>query len=192
MNNIAFLNNSGYNTWGGVEKWTYKMAKALQNRGHFVVLYAREESVIYKKFESNNLPVEKINKISSTSFINPFRISSLSDSFKKIKIDSIFFCSSPTFKLGTVTAKIANLKNIIYRRGSAIPIKNNFYNRFLLRHITAFISNSLATKNESLKNFGNYLDDKMHLIYNGVNIDKFINVKNKSNLNKEFGISSEK
>jgi len=94
MNNVAFLNNSGENDWGGVENWIFKIAKALNKKGHIQIL-------------------------------------SLSKYFKKNDIDTLFFCSSPTFKLGTIAASLADVEHIIYRRGSAKPISNKFYNKFL-------------------------------------------------------------
>jgi glycosyltransferase involved in cell wall biosynthesis len=88
---------------------------------------------------------------------------------------------------------LAGVTKIIYRRGSAKPIKNKFYNRFFLnKGITNFIANSISTKEKSLELISNFADDKINLIYNGVDLNKFNNPELKTNLRKEFNISNDK
>ena len=192
MSNVAFLNNSGGNDWGGVENWIFKTAKALKNRGHEVFIIARRESELYKKSKDAGLNTKIIKRISSATFMNPFRVIKLFNYINNNKIQALFFCSSPTFKLGTVAANLANVENIIYRRGSAKPIKDKFYNRLLLNRITCFIANSEATKNKSLKFFNDFSEEKVKLIYNGVDLDKYKNFSIKKNFNFEFEIDENK
>lgn len=192
MSNIAFLNNSGGNDWGGVENWIFKTAVALKNRGHEIFIIARRESKLYKKSKDAGLNTKIINRISSATFMNPFRVLNLFNYLNNNKIQSLFFCSSPTFKLGTIAATLANVENIIYRRGSAKPIKDKFYNQLLLSRITCFIANSEATKNKSLKYFNDFPDEKLKLIYNGVDLDKYKENSIKKNLHSEFEIDENK
>ena len=192
ITNIAFLNNSGPGDYGGVEKWIFKMAKGLKNKGYNSFVLARKDSLLLEKVKKERMNYKVIDKIGSTTFLNPIRIFKLADWLKKKNINAIFFCSSPTFKYGSITAKLADVSNIIYRRGSAIPIKNKFYNRYLMNNfITTFISNSKATKEKSLKYLESFPDKKVKLIYNGVDKSKFTNIDLKSNIRKEFKIDEE-
>jgi glycosyltransferase involved in cell wall biosynthesis len=134
-----------------------------------------------------------ISKIGSATFINPARIIKLSNYLKKNKINNLFFCSSPTFKLGSIAAKLAGVEKIVYRRGSAIPINDKFYNHFLLNNcVTDFIANSKATKREALKYMTDFPQERAQLIYNGVKIDRFKDVQLKTNIHEEFNIPEDK
>jgi glycosyltransferase involved in cell wall biosynthesis len=61
---------------------------------------------------------------------------------------------------------------IVYRRGSAIPVKNTFLNRYLYRRVaTDVLANSRATKNTILQNNSRLVEpSKIHVIYNGINL----------------------
>ena len=108
---------------------------------------------------------------------------------KENQINNLLFCSSPTFKLGSIAGRLAKVEKIIYRRGSAIPINDKFYNRWLMNHcITDFIANSKATKEEALKHMVDFPREKAHLIYNGVKIDRFRDVELKTDIYQEFDI----
>lgn len=192
MSNIAFLNNSGSNGWGGVENWIFKTAVAFNKRNHNIFIIARDNSKLYKKSTENDFKTKKINRLSSASFVNPFIVFKLYKYFKKNKIDTIFFCSSPTFKVGTIAAKLAGVENIIYRRGSAKPIKNKFYNKILLNKISCFIANSNATKERSLKYFKKFPVEKIKLIYNGVELDNYVNIAIEENIYSEFNLDPNK
>jgi glycosyltransferase involved in cell wall biosynthesis len=73
-------------------------------------------------------------------------------------------------KVAGIAAKLAHVPRIIYRRGSAIPIKNKPLNRFLFRNvITDIIANSEATRNTILENNSNLFPlEKIKVIYNGL------------------------
>lgn len=193
ISNIAFLNNSGAGDYGGVEKWIFKISKALQEKGHQPFIIARDKSLLLQKAKQEGFNYKMISKIGSSTFVNPLRVLKLFNYLKENKIDALFFCSSPTFKFGSVAAKLAGVNNIIYRRGSAIPIKDKFYNKYLMNnYITTFISNSKATKEKSLKYLNDFENEKVELIYNGVDIDKFGDVELETNIRKEFNISNDK
>lgn len=189
MRNIAFINNSGANGWGGVEKWTFKMATALNRRKYKVHIIARDISKIYLNSKKRGFNTKNIKRIGSATFLNPFRIRELYNYFKKNNIDTVFFCSSPTFKFGTVAASLAGVNNIIYRRGSATPIKNKFYNRYFMQKLSYFIANSKATKEKALKFIEDFPENKVKLIYNGVDLDNYQNISFNESIYEEFNIS---
>lgn len=192
MSRIAFVNNSGHNGWGGVENWTYKMANAFREKGHEIHIIARPESELFSKSFENNFNTKKLSEISSVTFINPFRVLDLTFYFKKNNIDAVFFCSSPTFKFATIAARIAGVKNIIYRRGSAKPIKHKVYNKILLNKISCFIANSISTKNKSLKYYKGFPENKIKLIYNGVNLSEYKDLSIEKSIYDEFDIDKKK
>jgi len=73
---------------------------------------------------------------------------------------------------------LARIRNIIYRRGSAIPIRNTFINRYIYKNIiTRIIANSLETRRTILHHNQNLFPvEKINIIYNGINIKQFDNL----------------
>jgi len=74
------------------------------------------------------------------------------------------------------------LNRVIYRRGSAIPIKNSFINRYFFKHIlTEVLANSEATKKTiNEKNESLFPKTKITVIPNAIDIQKFDNLKYES------------
>jgi glycosyltransferase involved in cell wall biosynthesis len=77
-------------------------------------------------------------------------------------------------KIAGPSAKRAGIHRIIYRRGSAIPIKNNLLNRYIFKNIvTEFLANSQATKKTINQNNTHlFPNEKIKVIYNGIDISK--------------------
>jgi glycosyltransferase involved in cell wall biosynthesis len=77
-------------------------------------------------------------------------------------------------KLAGLAARSAGIKNIIYRRGLAKPIKNSFFNRYLFNQvITHVICNSHETKRTIFQNNPEMVPaHKVSIIYNGIDTTK--------------------
>lgn len=173
---ICFFNSC--KTWGGGEKWHYEMSVRLSKRGYNTIVITNKRSELYFKIRNEDLKLHNI-KISNLSFLNIFKIIKIAGILKKEKVDTIIINLSADLKVAGLAAKLAGTKNIIYRRGSAIPVKNTFLNRFLFQYIiTEIIANSEETKRTILKNNLNLIDEnKISVIYNGIDIEKYDNFK---------------
>ncbi|RLD63960.1 MAG: glycosyltransferase family 1 protein [Bacteroidetes bacterium] len=171
-NNICFFNSC--KAWGGGEKWHYDIAVRLLNKNHNIILVTNNNSELYYKAVNSNIPTISI-KISNFSFLNPFKILKISRLFKNHLINTVILNLPSDLKAAGVAAKLAGVNNIIYRRGSAIPIKNSFLNRFLFKKIiTQVIVNSNETKNTLNANNPNMIDEKkVKLVYNGIDLKKY-------------------
>lgn len=180
--------------WGGVEKWHYKTASALQKREYDIFILGIKDEMFYNKCKDAGLKVDSIDHIGDVTFVNPFRLYWLVRYLKKNMIDAIFLCQSSHFKYGSLAAKLAGVETIVYRRALAKPIKNKFYNRWLLKYcVTDFMSISKVTRDKNLKNIPtDYLSkEKLKLIYKGVKKDKFIDPEITSDLREEFNIKDD-
>ncbi len=167
---ICFFNTS--KTWGGGEKWHYEMAAQMTKNEYSVVVFSAKNSELSKRLKSSNIKFFELN-VSNLSFLNLFKILKISRLFKMMKINTIILNLSSDLKFAGICAKIAKIKNIIYRRGSAIPIKNSLLNKFLFRKIlTGIIANTEETKKTiNQKNNKLFSKDKIKVIYNGIDID---------------------
>ena len=65
------------------------------------------------------------------------------------------------------------MQKIIYRRGTALPVKNSLLNKFIFKYIvTNVITNSLEIKKKFLEHNPNlFPDNHIHVIYNGIEIN---------------------
>ncbi|NQY66951.1 MAG: glycosyltransferase family 4 protein [Flavobacteriales bacterium] len=171
MSNICFFNSVKF--WGGGEKFYLDYAVEMQNRGHNVFVVCGHNSVLSQKAKESKLSQFNI-KVSMFSALNPFKVFNLVSFFKEKEIDAVIFSTSQDLKLGGITAKLAGVKNIAFRRGLAVPIKNRFVNRILFKNIlTHILANSIKTKNTILKNLSSHIpEDKITVIYNGIDIQK--------------------
>jgi glycosyltransferase involved in cell wall biosynthesis len=159
--------------WGGGENWHFCAAKALQTNGFEVVIAADKNSVLWQRATAEGLPVKHF-AVANLSFLNPFKRCVIRNWFVSEKFDAVIFNSPKELKIAVKAAVFAKMNRIIYRRGSAIPIKNSFQNRRTFKKLTDIIANSEATKKTILQNNPNLFPvDKITVIYNGIDVKSF-------------------
>ncbi len=175
---VCFFNSS--KTWGGGEKWHYDIATRLHNKDYKVIVITNKKSELFKKINESGLKTYPI-KISKLSFLNPFKILTVKGILKKEKVTTIIINLPSDLKVAAPASKKAGVLKTIYRRGSAIPIKNKISNRFIFKnYIDEIIANSEATRNTILEKNPNLFDRaKIKVIYNGIILDEH----NDKNLN---------
>jgi len=169
---ICFFNS--IDTWGGGEKWHFDMATYLKSADMRVVLVSSPDSPLSKKCEAMGIKCYSM-KVSNLSFVNPLRIWRLLRIFKHEKVGSLISNLSRDMKVAGIAGKLAGVQEIVYRRGSAIPIRDNLMNRFMFRKIiTRIIANSLEVKRTILaRNSSLVPDRKISIIYNGVQLERY-------------------
>lgn len=177
---ICFFNSS--KKWGGGEKWHYDNAIFLAKKGYNVVVIANTKSELADELKKSALVKCIQLKVSNISFLNPLRIIQLNHYLKKIDPKTVLVNLPSDLKLIGISTYLYKSHKIVYRRGSAIPIKNSFLNRFLFKKvISGVIANSEATKKTILENNPTlYPKDKIKVIYNGIEINPIDN-DNKKN-----------
>lgn len=165
---ICFLNS--HPTWGGGEKWHLETSEYLHKKGKNVFVCAYSKGALIERL-SKSIQVEGVCS-SNLNFFNPFAYIQAYKILKKHSVKTIILCLPIDVKVAGVVAKFLGIKNIIYRRGSAIPIKDSLYNRFLFSKVlTHIIANSEATKNTILeKNQKLFPREKITVLYNGIEI----------------------
>lgn len=170
---ICFMNSNM--VWGGGEKWHYETACHFRDLGFAVMVITNKKSELHNKLEDQKGILLKSAQISNISFLNPFKIFHLRNLLKKQDISTVFLGLSTDVKLGGLAAKFAGVRNIIYRRGAAVPVKNSFLNRFLFRSVlTGIITNSREIRNKIFQKNPRIMDERnVHIIYNGIDPQKW-------------------
>ena len=179
MSKICFFNTAM--AWGGGEKWHYDMASYLTSQGISALFICKKNSALHKKLKISDIPFYIIN-ISNTSFLNPFKLFKLRKIFQNNDIDTIVLNLSQDLKSGGISAKLANVNRIIYRRGSAIPVRNTFLNKLIFKMIVdEILVNSIETKKCILKENSKIFPEQfIKVIYNGIDCQKFIESEHKN------------
>jgi len=169
---ICFFNSTP--AWGGGEKWHFEFSNSFYRNGHPVLIFTNHEGELRRRVLETGIPSYGIS-VANLSFLNPVKIFKLARILKKEGVGLIVMNLSIDMKFAGPAAKLAGVKRIIYRRGSAIPIRNNFVNRILLRKVVSeIIANSHETKRTILRNNPNLIDlSKIKVIYNGMDFGQF-------------------
>lgn len=175
MRSIGFFNSA--KTWGGGEKWHFEAAIHFAQRGYSVSFFAQEGSVLEQRIADHpDISFVPFN-VGNYSFLNRLKVYALKEVFQMLQIDTLLINLSSDLKLAGQAATKAGVRRIIYRRGSAIPIKNSLFNKYVFKHwVTDILANSEATKRTILqRNAHLFPEDKIKVIYNPIDIETFIN-----------------
>ncbi|MBS3806173.1 MAG: glycosyltransferase [Bacteroidales bacterium] len=166
---ICFFNSS--KIWGGGEKWHYDTARKLSERGFEPIVFAHPKGLLYQKSLEAGIRAVPVS-IHNLSFLNPVKILLLLFQLSREKADSLIAGLTCDMKAAALAARLAGVKKIIYRRGTALALKNNLINRVLYKHLTdAIIVNSREIRNILLERNASFIDEKkIHLIYNEVDL----------------------
>ncbi len=172
MKNVCFFNSTSF--WGGGEKAHLEYAENFAKRGYSVWIVCSSGSVLEEKSKQKGLPFFAV-KIGNLSFLNPFKRRQLKRFFRENHIDTVFLNSSADLKTGAIAAKKAGVKNIVYMRGLAVPVKNSFLNRYLLtKVVTHPVPNSMDTRKTFLTHLKPLLNEEnVPVIYRGINFEEW-------------------
>ncbi len=173
MKNICFFNT--YKEWGGAEKWHLTVARHCRDTGDRVLVVTNKRSKLLEKLKGDDGIVLHQIAVSNLSFLNPFKMLAAFRMFKVNRIDVVIINLPSDLKLAGISAKLAGVRQIIYRRGSAVPVKNSWLNRLLFRHvITRVIANSKEIRSTILQKNPSLLPhERITLLYNGIDVEAF-------------------
>ena len=151
MRTLCFCNSNI--PWGGGEKWHLEAALALAARGWRVLFLCHPDGELYRRLRSRpeiqTLPLA----LGRLSFLNPFTRIRLARLFTREGVDALIMNLPADLKVAGPAAKAAGVRQIVYRRGSALPVRDSLLNRRLYgRVITRLIANSEATRRQVLIN----------------------------------------
>jgi len=169
---ICFFNSM--NTWGGGEKWHFDVASYMVRQQFRALLVSSPGSPLSEKLTEINIRCYGI-RISNLSFLNPVKLLRIARIFRREKVGVLITNLSGDMKVASIAGKIAGVPGIIYRRGSAIPIRNTPFNRYLFRRvITNIVANSWETRRTILANNEMLVpDSKIRVIYNGIYLSRY-------------------
>ena len=169
---ICFFNS--VESWGGGEKWHFDMSSRLQKKNYSVLVITNKKSELRQRLMGTGIDCLSL-KINNLSFVNPYKVFKLASMLKAKRVNTIIINLSADLKVAGIASKMAGVERIIYRRGSAIPVRNTFLNRFLFGSVVdEIIANSEETKRTILSRNPTLIDPaKIRIIYNGINLSEY-------------------
>ena len=170
---ICFFNSN--KAWGGGEKWHFENALLARDKGYRVCVVANRVSALADKVEAQpGIELLRIG-ISNLSFLNPLTLLRLARFYREHAVDAVIMALPSDMKAGGIAAKLAGVRDIIYRRGIAVPVRNSALNRLLFFGvITKLIVNSDETRNCVLAhNAGMIGAERIHRVHCGFDVAAF-------------------
>ncbi|MDL2209299.1 glycosyltransferase [Desulfovibrio sp. OttesenSCG-928-O18] len=170
---VCFCNSN--RAWGGGEKWHLEAALGLAKRGCEVFLMAGEGSVLLERARAYPAITTRAMRFSGLDFLNPFTLGACAAFFREHGVSRVVLGLPADLKTAGLAAKKAGVPGIFYRRGSALPVRNNFLNRYLYgKVLTGLIVNSEETARQVFSvNASLIARDKVHVLYNGLDTAAF-------------------
>lgn len=172
IKNICFFNTNP--VWGGAEKWHHTVARWFRDQGHAVLVVTNKESDLFHRVIRDAIPVSPL-RITNLSFVNPVTVFAIAQMLQRHQIETLILNLPADAKVAGLAAKLAGVPQIIYRRGTALPVKNTALNRCIFKHLlTDVVANSQEIARTILQE-NSYLfpKDRLHVIYNGLDLDAF-------------------
>ncbi|MEN8203985.1 MAG: glycosyltransferase [Bacteroidota bacterium] len=164
---VCFFNTQ--DSWGGGEKWHLDVASYLLEQKSDALYISSRNSPLSKGLKELGISGYHAG-IGNLSFLNPIKVIRINRIFRKEKVGVLVTNLSGDMKVASIAAKMAGVPRIIYRRGSALPVRNSPINRYFFRRVlTKIMANSQETKRTILANNRALVpESKIKVIYNGV------------------------
>lgn len=164
---IALVNST--RPWGGGERWHLDMARRLLAAGHDVWMLVHPRSELLVRARGAGIPVETapVHRLSGLSPLLHRRLVRL---FRERGPEAVIFNGPADLKSVAPAARRAGIPALVYRRGSALPIRNTRLNRWIYgRLVDRVIVNSEATARSLVAHAPDMVDaSKVAVIHNSL------------------------
>jgi glycosyltransferase involved in cell wall biosynthesis len=162
------LSNSS-NKWGGVHTVTQILARGLSDRGHDVRVFGYRKGLLRERTEN----IARFEPIVGGIDFNPRVLWKVGAEMRRNRPDVVLTLMK---KDTTMTAVVAGLMGIpvVIRHANNRPLKDDVYHRTLYGRLPSLhIVNADATRKTLLESAPWLSPEKIKLIYNGVDADRY-------------------
>lgn len=179
---------------GGLEEVVINLINNLNLNLFNVCVCSLTKGGAFKNRISTKIKIFELNKKEGNDYLIPFRLMKL---FKQEKIQIVHTHNWGTLCEGAVGAKLAHIPIIIHQEhGTLISvIKNKKRRRLTIKFLFNYIENQVIAVSNALKQaiieFLNIDKSKIITIHNGIQIDKFDIIIDKTSKRKELGLTDD-
>lgn len=113
--------------------------------------------------------------VGNRSWLNPLKHLTLRRHFTEHQVETVVFNGPADLKAGGPAARAAGVRQRVYRRGLALPVRGHPLNRYLFSHVlTHVVANSRETRRRLFQDLGDILpEDRVAVIPNGIDLAGF-------------------
>lgn len=179
---------SSMKTWRGGEQQVANLLLGQRQSGLGVFMITVKNSSLMNFCESNNIPYSTLNFTNGFNFFSAFKIKLLSS---RLQAKTVHMHCSPSHTLAIFSKLFGNPANLVLSRRVIFPVRSNFlsYQKFNYKGISKIICVSASTKDVISNTVKN--KDKLKVIYDGIDIDKF-NGQTNLRLKEKLGLMGKK
>lgn len=166
----GMLNIMESSVWGGMEQYVYDMSEELKRQGiaPFVLTDIWKPEFISKYSEVATVFSFKIRK--NKGFYSIHKMAAL---IRQHNIDTILCHTGKYIFLAILLKKMTGAK-VVFFKHNVLPAKTDIYHRWIQNQVDAFVCVSKCVYDAQVVKGKEY---KYHLIYNGINTNRFPNIE---------------
>lgn len=177
--------------WGGAQKYVYDLATNLKNENDIVVAFGGN-GILADKLKENNIKAIHIDNLDrNVNILKELKVFfNLYKLYKKENPDIVHLNSSKIGAIGSLVARIAGIKKIIFTaHGFPFREERPFWQILIIKFISwlsiIFSHNTICVSRKDFEDVKNWLfvKNKIIVIHNGIKITDFENKKNYINNN---------
>ncbi len=158
-------------TWGGAEVWVLETAIALRDRGFEADIVAQPGSELWRRARLAQVPTAGIPIRFDAA---PWTLAKLFRHFRRTGTTAIWANLTKDLKAVSVAGRLAGITTILAARESDFPLKSKLYYKWYFNRLASgLLVNSEATRRTVLTSAPWLPDDRVHLLYKGIDVDRF-------------------
>jgi len=179
---------------GGLEEVVINLINHLNPSLFNVCVCSLTKGGAFKNRISQNIKIFELNKRQGNDYLIPFRLMKL---FKQEKVQIVHTHNWGTLCEGTLGAKLAHIPIILHQEhGTLISVIKNKKRRILAtKFLFSYVENQVITVSNTLRQaiieFLNIDKSRIITIYNGIDVNKFDIIIDKSLKRKEIGLMND-
>lgn len=172
-------------TWRGGEQQLLYLAIGLKKRGHSQIIVGQPDSVLLKRCQQEQLQIKPIKMRGEWDLSAVWKLARLID---QESMQIVHPHSSHSHALGLMAAKLSKSKpKVIVSRRVDFHIQKNPFSQFKYKKgITKIITSSSRIKAILIED--SVPEEKIEVIYEGIDLNRFKKVKNSGYLYHELGL----
>lgn len=174
MRELKILNIVIAKVWGGGEQYVYDTAKEMAKRG--VKVYIAVDK-INTSMQQRFAEVAEVVDFNLYTAAGLFALKDLAKFIKKRQVNIINCHSGHAMQLCLMLKKLTSVKLIMFKH-NAIRAKHDFYHNWQRKNTDAFICVSKLVYDLQTQDLTEKEKKKFHLVYNGIDTEKFDKYKN--------------
>lgn len=174
MKDICVLNIVIAKVWGGGEQYVYDTAKAMKKLGVKVYIAVDKTNTVMQQRFAEAAEVVTFNLYSVAGI---FAVNGMAGFIKKQHVDIINCHSGHAMQLCLLLKFLTGAKIVMFKH-NALPAKHDFYHNWQRKNTDAFICVSRLVYDLQLQGLTEAEKQKYHLVYNGIDTEKFDKYKN--------------